>query len=120
ENLQAHRLVLVWGIPVPVLPLLNHMLFSWAMAIKDDVLAQMVVHTFLMLTALGLYAAGKRQNRPALGCAAAVLWLAHPLILELGSTAYVDIGLTCFVFLGVYALGLFWSGREAFWWYLGM
>ena len=93
------------GIPTPVLPLLNHMLFTWALAIKDDVLAQMVERTFFVLIALGSYAWGKRQNRAALGCAAGALWLAHPLAREIGATAYVDIGLTCFVFLGVYALG---------------
>ncbi|HVS80583.1 MAG TPA: glycosyltransferase family 39 protein [Pyrinomonadaceae bacterium] len=119
-NLTEHSLGIVLGIPQPVLPALNHMLFTWALALKDDVLAQMVVHTFLMLTAVGLYAWGKRQNRPALGCAAAALWLAHPLIRVLGATAYVDIGLTCFVFLGVYALRVFWDGRKASWWYLGI
>src|SRR5947207_885213 len=75
ENLKAHGLVLVWGVPMPVLPLLNHMLFTWGLALKDDILPQMVVHTFLMLTALGLYAWGKRQNHSVVGCAAAALWL---------------------------------------------
>jgi len=120
ENLKAHRLVLVLGIPLPVVPLLNHMLFTWAMAIKDDVLAQMIVHTFLMLPALGLYAWGKRQNRTALGCAAATLWLAHPLIRLLEAAAYVDVGLTCFVFLGLYALHVFWDSGKTRWWYLGL
>src|SRR2546430_1602950 len=41
-------------------------------------------------------------------------------IWEIGATAYVDIALTCFVFLGVYALGVFWSGRHVSWWYLGI
>ena len=119
-NLTGHSLVIVLGIPAPVLPALNHMLFTWALALKDDVLAQMVEHTFLMLTALGLYAWGKRQNRSALGCAAAALWLAHPLIRVLGTTAYVDIAFTCFVFLGVYALRIFWDSGDALWWYLGI
>lgn len=119
-HLRQHRLVVVWGIPQPVLPLLNHMLFTWAMAIQDDVLAQMLVVTFLMLTALGLYAWGKRQKRAALGCAAATLWVAHPITRNLGAAAYVDIGLTCFVFLGVYALRIFWDKRNPSWWYLGI
>jgi len=119
-NLTGHSFVLVPGIPAPVLPALNHMLFTWALALKDDVLAQMVVHTFLMLTAVCLYAWGKRQNQSALGYAAAALWLAHPLIRVLGATAYVDIGLTCFVFLGIYALRVFWDGGNTAWWYLGI
>ena len=119
-NLAEHRLVVVWGIPQPVLPLLNHMLFTWALAMKDDVLAQMIVVTFLMLTALGLYAWGKRQKRAALGCTAAALWVAHPMTRNLGAAVYVDIGLTCFVFLGVYALRIFWDKRNTSWWYLGI
>lgn len=118
--LTEHNLVVVSGIPQPVLPALNHMLFTWALALKDDILAQMMEHTFLILTAVGLYAWGTRQNRPALGYAAAALWLSHPLVRLLGQAAYVDIGLTCFVFLGVYALRVFWDGRKASWWYLGI
>jgi len=119
-DLTEHRLVIVPEIPQPVLPLLNHMLFTWALAMKDDVLAQMFVCTLLLLTALGLYAWGKRQGQAALGSAAAALWLAHPMVREMGATAYVDIGLTCFVFLGVYALRIFWDGRNRCWWYLGI
>jgi hypothetical protein len=119
-NLTEHRLAIVPGIPFPVVPLLDHMLFTWALALKSDILAQMVVHTFLMLTALALCAWGKRRNQAALGYAAAAFWLAHPMVRDLGVTAYVDIGLTCFVFLGVYALHVFWDERRSSWWYLGM
>ncbi|MEK6288858.1 MAG: hypothetical protein AABO57_24330 [Acidobacteriota bacterium] len=120
EFLAQHGPVVVPGIQQPLLPALNHMLFTWAFALKDDVLAQMVEHTFLMLTALGLYAWGKRRNQPALGFAAAAFWVAHPLVRLLGEAAYVDIAITCFAFLGVYALRVFRDSRDAFWWYLGM
>jgi hypothetical protein len=118
--LTEHRLVVVPGIPQPVLPILGHMLFVWALALKDDILAQMVQHTFLMLTALGLYSWGARQNRRALGFAAAAFWLTHPLVLWLSSSAYIDIGLTCFVFLGIYAFRIFWDRKDSYWWYLSL
>jgi hypothetical protein len=120
EYLSAHRLFAVMGIPHPVLPTLNHMLFTWGMAVKDDILAQLIEHTFLMLTALGLYAWGRRAKRPLLGLAVAAFWLGNPLVLWLGESAYVDVCLVGFVFLGVYALRLFWEQREARWWYLAM
>lgn len=120
EYLDQHRIVVDYGVTLPVLPALNHMLFTWAMAIGDDILAQIIEHTLMMLTALALYAWGKRQKRPALGMAAAAFWLTQPLVLWLGESAYVDIGFACYAFLGVYALRVFWDERGAVWWYLGM
>lgn len=120
EFLSQHRLAVELGIPHPVLPALNHMLFAWAFALQDDILAQMVEQTFSILTALGLYAWGKRQAQRALGCAAAAFWLAHPLVRLLSKTAYVDIAIACFVFLGIYALRLFWDDGDVRRWYLGI
>ena len=118
--LDEHRVVLHSGAGVPVLPALNHLLFAWALVVGDDVLAQMIEHAFMMLTAFGLYAWGTRRHQPALGVGAAALWLAHPLVLYLSGSAYVDMGLTCFVFLGVYALRVFWERGEVPWWLLAM
>ncbi len=116
QYLIEHRVVALREGAFPLLPALNHMLFTWAMALKDDVLAQLVEYTFLMLTALGLFAWGQRQRQPWLGMAAAALWVSHPLVLWLGESAYVDVGQTCFAFLGVYALRVFWDKREVGWW----
>src|SRR5262249_32931452 len=118
QYLIEHRVVALRGGAFPLLPALNHMLFAWAMALKDEILAQLVEYTFLMLTALGLLAWGQRRSQPWLGLAAAALWLSHPLVLWLGESAYVDVGQTCFAFLGVYALRVFWDNREAAWWVL--
>ncbi|HKQ75551.1 MAG TPA: hypothetical protein VJ810_17770 [Blastocatellia bacterium] len=112
QYLIEHRIVPLRGGAFPLLPALNHSLFAWAMALKDDVLAQMVEYTFLMLTSLGLFAWGQRLQRPGLGLAAAALWLSHPLVLWLGESAYVDVGVTCFAFLGVYALRVFWEMQD--------
>lgn len=120
EFLAHHGPVAMLGIPVPVLPALNHTLFTWALALEDDILAQMVEQTFSILTAIGIYARGKRQDQPALGYAAAILWLSHPLVHLISEAAYVDLGLACFVFLGIYALRIFWDARQIRWWYLGM
>lgn len=118
--LEQHRIVPVMGVAQPVVPALNHMLFVWGLAVRDDILSQMMEHTLLMLVALGIYAWGAREDRRIFGIAAACLWLAHPIIIWLGRAAYTDVGVTCFAFLGVYALRLFWNDRRAAWWYLSM
>lgn len=118
--LEQHRIVPVMGVAQPVVPALNHMLFVWGLAVRDDILSQMMEHTLLMLVALGLYAWCAREDRRIFGIAAACLWLAHPIIIWLGRAAYTDVGVTCFAFLGVYALRLFWNDRRTAWWYLSM
>lgn len=120
EFLAQHGPVVLLGIPQPILPALNHMLFTWALALRDDALAQMVEQAFSILTAVGIYAWCKRKGQVALGFAAAALWIGHPLVHLLSKAAYVDIGITCFVFLGIYALRLFQDERDVRWWYLGM
>lgn len=120
EFLLQHRIVALMGSPHPVMPALNHMLFAWGLALKDDVLAQMMEHTFLMLTAVGLYAWGRLQGRRLFGLALAAFWLGNPLVLWLGESAYVDIALVCFVFLGAYGLRRYSDTGEASWWLLGM
>jgi hypothetical protein len=118
--LEQHRIVPVMGVAQPIVPALNHMLFVWGLAMRDDILSQMMEHTLLMLVALGLYAWCAREDRRIFGLAAACSWLAHPIIIWLGRAAYTDVGVTCFAFLGVYALRLFWNDRRAAWWYLAM
>lgn len=118
--LEQHRIVPVMGVAQPVVPALNHMLFAWGLAMRDDILSQMLEHTLLILVALGIYAWCAREDRRLFGLAAACLWLAHPIIIWLGRAAYTDVGVTCFAFLGVYALRLFWNDRRAAWWYLSM
>src|SRR2546428_6403163 len=44
EFLAAHHPVAIMGIIEPVLPNLNHALFLWGMALKDDIMAQMIEH----------------------------------------------------------------------------
>lgn len=120
EFLAHHRIVVLPGVPHPLLPALNHMLFVWGLALNDDILAHMIEHTLMMLTAIGLFAWGKRRGRPVFGLAVAAFWLGNPLVLWLGESAYIDVGLICFVFLGVYALRVFLENGDFKWWYLAM
>jgi hypothetical protein len=120
EFLAAHRPVALPGIIEPVLPNLNHVLFAWGMALKEDIIAQMIEHTFLMLIAIGLYAWGRRRGSPSFGLALAAFSLGSPLVLFLSESAYVDLCLVAFAFLGVYALRIFWETRDTRWWYLAM
>jgi hypothetical protein len=113
------RITINTGLTFPVLPVLNHMLFSWALALKGHLLAQMIECVFLFLTAIGSYTWGSRQGQFSFGVSVAAFWLAHPLVLWLGRCAFVDIGVTSFFFLGVYALHVFWNESDTHWWFIG-
>ncbi|MEP7274245.1 MAG: hypothetical protein ABI882_22310, partial [Acidobacteriota bacterium] len=120
QYLETHQILPNFGVHWPIVPLLNHLLFSWAMALVDDVLAQMVEHSFLMLTAFGLYTLGMRAGKPLLGLAAAVIWVSHPLVRWLGGAAYVDVALASYTFLAIYSLRIVWEKRDYRFWLLGL
>lgn len=118
--LTQHYMAVHTGVPVPVTPALNHMLFAWGLALKDDVLAQVIEHALMIAVSVGLFMMAKREGKPALGLAGGAFWLAHPLVLWLGQSAYVDVGVTAFAFFGVCALRVWWKDGLAGWWVLGM
>ncbi len=120
ESLAHHGPIALPGIIEPVLPNLDHVLFAWGMALRDDIMAQMISHTFLMLTAIGLYAWGRRRGSVWFGAALAAFWLGNPMVVWLGECAYVDLCMICFAFLSIYALRVFWQKRDYGWWYLAM
>jgi hypothetical protein len=113
--LDTHRLAAQPGLIFPVVPALNHVLFTWGLAMGGDVLAPMIEHALMTLAALGLVAWGARAGSISLGLCAAALWIGHPLVAMLGASAYVDVGAACFAFLGLYALRVCADG-DAVWW----
>jgi 4-amino-4-deoxy-L-arabinose transferase-like glycosyltransferase len=120
QYLIDHRITPNTGLHFPILPILSEMLFSWALALKGHLLAQMIECSFLILTAAGLYSYCFRLGQPAVGLAAAAFWFANPIALWLGRSAFVEIGVITFLFFGVYALHLFWQHHQIHWWYIGM
>lgn len=120
QYLIDHHITANTGLHFPILPILSEMLFSWALALKGHLLAQMIECSFLILTGVGLYSYCLRHGQPAVGLAAAGFWLANPIALWLGRSAFVEIGVITFLFLGVYALHVFWEQNEIHWWYIGI
>ena len=120
QYLIDHRLVIVRGTPNQIIQPLNHLLFTWALALNDDLTAQMIEFTLLILSATGLFTYFYRRDLPFFGLAASFFWIIHPLVSWLGTSAYIDVGLACYVFLGLYALLLFKEEQDAKWLYLAM
>ncbi len=117
EALRSHHLPVIPDLAVPVFPVLHHILFSWAMALKGDTLAQAIEWVSLGLVAGVL---GTWGRRPVLDLALAVLWMAVPIVMTMGTSAYVDIGATALAFLGLAALARWEDRGDEGWLPLGM
>jgi len=112
--LQNHQIVMTPYLRYPVFPQINEMLFT-LMLLYDDIAAQLTQFFMMVIVAVALYAWGHRAFSSRVGLWAAALWLANPLVIWLGVSAYIDIGLTLFVTLGAYALFNWMSSKELSW-----
>lgn len=100
---QAHALSYTVYLRFPVFPQLNEMLFTLMLLLGDDLSAQLVQFLMAILVGIALYSWGRRSLSPSVGLWAALLWLSNPLVKQLATSAYIDIGLTLFVTLALYA-----------------
>jgi 4-amino-4-deoxy-L-arabinose transferase-like glycosyltransferase len=111
----SHALVFTPYLRFPVFPQLNEMLFSLMLVLYDDISAQLVQFLMMWLVAIALYAWGQRAFRAEVGLWSGVLWLSNPLVLWLGASAYIDIGLTMFIVLAAYAFFNWYESHRNSW-----
>ena len=114
-DVQTHSLAYSPYIRYPAFPQLNEMLFSLMMLLKDDLAAQLVQFLMMLLIAIGMLAWGKRLFSTTAGIWAGVIWLSNPFVLVVGSSAYIDIGVTLFVTLGAYGFSNWLQTRRTSW-----
>ena len=91
-------------------PFLTEMLLLCGMVLHGDwesgaLAGQAVLAGFAPLTALGLYATGRRWFGPAAGSLAALVWLTTPWAYRISIIAYAEGGLACYLFAAL-AVGL--------------
>ncbi|GAH51589.1 unnamed protein product, partial [marine sediment metagenome] len=79
-------------------------LYGMALFLKDAILAQLVHFAFGLLTAVGVYALGKRYFSHRVGLISAAIFYTVPIVAYMSTTAFVDLGLTFYTFLAFYAL----------------
>ena len=79
-------------------------LYGMALLLKDVILASLINFAFGLLTAVGIYALGRRYFSPQVGLLAAVIFYLTPIVSWLSTVAFADLGLTFYAFLAFYAL----------------
>ena len=101
---QNHQIVLTPYLRFPVFPQTNEMLFTLSLLLFDDVTAQLIEFLMMTVLAMALIAFGQRFFTKGAGLWSAAILLQSPLVVWLGSAAYIDMGLMLFVTMAVYAL----------------
>ncbi|MEK6409359.1 MAG: glycosyltransferase family 39 protein [Acidobacteriota bacterium] len=112
---QNHQLVLTPYLRFPVFPQNNEMLFTLALQVQDDVLAQLVEFLMMAVLVAAMIAFGWRFFSRRAGLWAGAILLQSPLVIWLGTVAYVELGLMLFVMMTVYALWNFLESRQQHW-----
>ncbi len=79
-------------------------LYAMALLLKDVILANLINFAFGLLTAVGIYALGRRYFSHRVGLLGAVIFYMTPMVSWLSTVAYVDLGVTFYAFLAFYAL----------------
>jgi 4-amino-4-deoxy-L-arabinose transferase-like glycosyltransferase len=103
---QNHQIVLTPYLRFPVFPQTNEMLFTLSLLLFDDVTAQLIQFLMMITLAMAVIAFGQRLHSQGAGWWSAAILFQSPLVLGLGSVAYIDMGLMLFVTMSVSA---FWN-----------
>ena len=97
------------------LPQAWEIVYSLALLCGTDVSAQLVNWLALLLTTVATAALANRLGAGRAAPLAAALWLSHPVAIDAGSQAGVDVALALFVTLGITALVAWWQTRQPGW-----
>lgn len=98
-----------------VCPQLAEVLFAEILTFGPDTAVHLVQSLAVLFTAGLLWGWGKEAFGPPAGALAAAVWLGHPLVAYLGSTAYVEPLLGLFVTAAGYAAWRWWKGWQRHW-----
>lgn len=110
-----HRIVLTPYLPAATNVLTIEMLFSLMLLIADDIMANLISLLLLLLTALATFSFSKRYISTSSGFIAVSALLSSPIVIFLGTTCYIDIGLALFVTAAGYGFANWASMRDTKW-----
>ena len=88
----------------PFFTLNINLLYSFALMVGDEVTTHYMHFMLGLLTALNLYALARRLGNAAIAFGSVLLFLTLPLVVQLAASAYIDLGLACFVFAAIVCL----------------
>lgn len=85
------------SMPFSYYPMNLELLYWASLALGSDILPTYIHFAFALITAWVLFQYLKTRLSPAYGALGALLFLSVPVIIKLSITAYIDLGVVCFV-----------------------
>ncbi len=79
-------------------------LYAASLLVKDAILAKLIHFSFGLLTAVGIYALGRRYFSSRIGLFSAAIFYLVPIVSWISPTAFIDLGFTFYAFFAIYAL----------------
>ena len=113
--LEHHGFVFAPHVHFSLFPQLNEMLFTLMLVLFDDVAARLISSLVLAVLIIAVFAWGYQLFSRRVGYWASAILLGIPIIVWLGSTAYVDIALTLFATMAVYSSWNWLQSRAQQW-----
>jgi 4-amino-4-deoxy-L-arabinose transferase-like glycosyltransferase len=113
-----HGLYLNPYVRYPLFPQNFEMLYALLLLFYDDISSHIIHASSAVITAIGVYSLGALTSSRKTGVIGAIIFLSNPLVQILMKTAYIDLGLTMFVFLGFYCISLWIHTKKMNWLYL--
>jgi len=107
--IKAHRIIYIPYMVYSNWPLGAEMLFTLGLLLGSEVLAQLLTWWMAILIGGGLLALAHGRLPNLTGPLAVAVFFSVPMVLSLAGTGLIEIPLTCYVFLAIYA---FWRWRE--------
>ncbi len=112
---QWHAIHLTPYLRYPVFTLNMHMLFTLMLLVHDDIAVHLSHFLCLVITTVALIGWGTRVQSTRAGIWAGIVLISTPQLFKLASDASIDIGLTLFTTLGIYAFMNWLYTREDKW-----
>jgi hypothetical protein len=111
----AHKFIPLPDVPLVYFPKNIEMLHTFGMLLHNDIVSKLLVFLCGCITMVGVYGFSVRFVSRATGLVAVAILASSPLFIWEMRTAHNDIGLTLFLFAGVYATAIWLRTREAPW-----
>jgi len=106
--IQNHRLVYIPYHIASAYPLGIEMLFTLGMLLGNSVSAKLIHFSLGVLSMLATYCFGRKYVNSRAGLSAAAIFYTIPVVAWESTTAYIDLGLTLFTVLQIFALVNWW------------
>ena len=110
-----HGIVVTPYLRFPVFPQFNEMLMTMGLLIYDDILAQLLEFLMLMTLCAAVVGFGQRLFSRRAGYWSAAILVGNPIVIWLGSIAYVDMALMLFTAMSTFSLWNWLQSRQWHW-----